>query len=186
VTDRKPGTAVQDQERAFHTAMVEVFRRAKAEAGYSATIFIQMVSQNGGLAAARQLLHAPKASDGFTALWERGRLDLSVEAVVLKAEFAVLFTDEERELARSRLREYGYTPPDPSGQLSTWLVEEHPYSPGHHAPGTLSAQRRCSWHGRTCDRDVVASVLTRDNGGNAWHAVCRPALDALRRTAPPA
>jgi hypothetical protein len=56
-------------------------------------------------------LHAPKVSDGFTALWERGRLDLSVESVILKADFSDLFTEDERDLARSRLQEYDYTPP---------------------------------------------------------------------------
>ena len=61
-------------EQAFHTAMVDVYQRAKREAGYQATYFIQMVSDRGGLATARYLLHASGVSEGFTALWERRRL----------------------------------------------------------------------------------------------------------------
>jgi hypothetical protein len=95
-------------EQAFHAAMVEVYQRAKREAGYHATYFIQMVSESGGLATARYLLHASGVSEGFTALWERRRLDLTVEAVVLQERFAPLFSDEERRIARARLREYGY------------------------------------------------------------------------------
>ena len=67
-----------------------------------------MVSDRGGLATARYLLHASSVSEGFTALWERRRLDLTVEAVVLQERFAPLFSDEERRIARARLREYGY------------------------------------------------------------------------------
>jgi hypothetical protein len=98
----------ENLEGAFHTAMVDVYQRAKREAGYHATYFIQMVSDRGGLATARHLLHASSVSEGFTALWERRRLDLTVEAVVLQERFAALFSDEERKIARNRLAEYGY------------------------------------------------------------------------------
>ncbi len=97
-----------DLERSFHRAMVKVYEDAKRETGYNATRFLQMVSEQGGLATAKQLLHASTVSDGFTALWERGRLDLAVESVVLRPEFAPLFTDEERDLASSRLEQYGW------------------------------------------------------------------------------
>ena len=66
------------------------------------------MSDRGGLATARYLLHASGVSEGFTALWERRRLDLTVEAVVLQERFASLFSDEERKIARDRLAEYGY------------------------------------------------------------------------------
>ena len=49
-----------------------------------------------------------EVSDGFTTLWELKRLDLSVEAYVLRPEYAPLFTEEERGIARARLRQYGY------------------------------------------------------------------------------
>jgi len=98
-------------EQAFHRAMVRVYEDAKRETGYNATRFLQMVSEQGGLSTARQLLHAPTVSDGFTALWERGRLDLAVEAVLLRDEFEPLFTEQERELALSRLEAYGWRGP---------------------------------------------------------------------------
>jgi hypothetical protein len=50
-------------------------------------------------------------SEGFTALWERGRLDLTVEALVHDhAEYHSLFTPEEHDMARRRLEEYKYPP----------------------------------------------------------------------------
>lgn len=95
----------------FHAAMVEIYRKAKAEAGYNATYFLQMLAADGALATARKLVMSSKPSDGFTALWERGRLDLTVEAHVLQRRFESLFTDEERNVAARRLEEYGYQPP---------------------------------------------------------------------------
>jgi hypothetical protein len=95
----------------FNAAMNEVYRRAKVEAGYNATVFLSMLAQRGPLETARFLIHTSKPSDGFTALWERHRLDLTVEAHVLQERFQDLFTDDEREICRERLAQYGWTAP---------------------------------------------------------------------------
>ena len=99
---------MQDIEKKFHQAMLTVYESAKRETGYNASRFLQMLSEQGGVATARQLLHSAHVSDGFTALWERRRLDLAVEAVVLQPEYEGLFSDDEREIARERLVSYGY------------------------------------------------------------------------------
>jgi hypothetical protein len=88
--------------------MLEVYRRAKVECHYNANFFIQMVSGTGGLQTARTLLAATKLSDGFTALWKCGRLDLTVEALVLKSPWRGLFTDDELAIAQKRLDDLGY------------------------------------------------------------------------------
>jgi hypothetical protein len=102
-----------DAERSFHEAMLGIYRRAKAEAGYNATRFLGMVVERGGLETARYLLHAPTVSEGYAALWERKRLDLTVEAIILQPEWQDLFSDDERRIAVNRLREYGYSGPFP-------------------------------------------------------------------------
>jgi len=76
--------------------MVTIYETAKRELGYNATRFLQMLSEQGGLATAKQLLWSDKPSDGFTTLWEHHRLELTVEAHVLHDEFGSLFTDEDR------------------------------------------------------------------------------------------
>ena len=98
-------------EAEFRDAMREVYRRAKVELDYNATYFLQMLSELGPLATARKLVMANQPSQGFTVLWEKNRLDLSVEAQVLRPEFAELFTDDELETARERLAQYGYAVP---------------------------------------------------------------------------
>lgn len=96
-------------EARFEGAMFDIYRRAKAEAGYNASIFVQMLCDRGGLSTARQLINAARPSDGYTHLYERGRLDLTVEALVVDgAEWSALFSPEEIARARRRLEQYGY------------------------------------------------------------------------------
>ena len=99
-----------ERELAFHGAMVDLYLRAKREANYNATYFLQMISddQLGGYRTAKQLIHTATPSLGYQALYDRGRLDLTVEAVVLRPEWADLFTDDERAIARRRLTDYGF------------------------------------------------------------------------------
>ena len=102
---------LKDIEKRFDAAMMNIYRRALDEADYRATRFLQMLHEYGGLGTAQILLHAAKVSDGYTVLWERKRLDLTVEALILKPEWRDLFTDDEREIARKRLEDYDYEHP---------------------------------------------------------------------------
>jgi len=97
-----------NRESAFNEAMLEIYARAKTECHYNASRFFQMIGERGGLGTARYLLHASNLSDGFTALWECKRLDLTVEAYVLKPEWRGLFTQDEIDIARKRLEDLGY------------------------------------------------------------------------------
>ena len=98
-----------DLIKGFHRAMIDIYTTAKRECGYNASRFLQMINEKGGLATAKQLISKPGGTDGFTILWEHHRLDLSVEATVLKPEFRALFTDEEQKLCRDRLEQFGYS-----------------------------------------------------------------------------
>lgn len=93
----------------FDQAMFDIYRRAKDEAGYTASIFFGMISDRGGLPTAKTLINSPEPSDGYTALYELGRLDLTVEAMVLETpEWHELFTEDELQRAGRRLKQYGY------------------------------------------------------------------------------
>ena len=105
---------MKELEKQFDEAMFTIYRRAKDEAGYPANIFLGMLNNRGGLSTAKYLINAPKVSDGYTALYERGRLDLTVEALVIEnKKWRELFEEEEIVKARKRLTDYGYTPKDP-------------------------------------------------------------------------
>jgi len=99
---------MKDLEAQFDRAMFSIYDRAKRECKYNASYFLQMLVDHGGLKTAKRLLAKDDLSDGFTTLWEHGRLDLTVEAHVIQPRFAELFTAEEIEKAGSRLKQYGY------------------------------------------------------------------------------
>jgi len=98
-----------EAERHFHEAMLDIYRRAKAGAGFNATRHVGMVVERGGLETARYLLHATTVSERYAAWWERKRLDLTIEAMTLQPEWQALFSDVEPRIAVNRLREYGYS-----------------------------------------------------------------------------
>lgn len=118
-----PGSrAVSALELRFHDAMLDVFRlageatrRTRSDGttarGYWASYFLRGVRNHGGPDYAHQLLRKEGTTDGFQRLKEEGRLDLTMEAVVLKPEYTELFSDEERRVAAHRLAEAGYQPP---------------------------------------------------------------------------
>jgi hypothetical protein len=100
-----------DIKRRFDLAMYELYRRAKDEAHYNAIRYLHMLDANGGLATAHTLINGSTVTEGYTALWERGRLDLTVEALIVEnPEFHTLFTEAELRIAEKRLRDYHYTP----------------------------------------------------------------------------
>lgn len=94
---------------AFHQKMVEVYERAKMECHYNAVRFHQMVQQDGGLATAKKLLASNHYPEGLTRLWELKRLDISMEATLIEEPWSTLFSREELDVAKKRLKELGYT-----------------------------------------------------------------------------
>ncbi|HEY5178143.1 MAG TPA: hypothetical protein VII95_21520 [Terriglobales bacterium] len=59
---------------------------------------------------ARILLHSPNVSEGYT-LYLRGRLDLTVEAVIHdNPKWHPLFTQDELAICTKRLEDYRYLP----------------------------------------------------------------------------
>jgi hypothetical protein len=95
--------------REFDIAMMGIYERALSEAKYKASRFLEMLYEHRGLETARILLHSPKVSEGYIALWERGRLDITVEAVIFdNTKWHQLFDNNEIEICRKRLKDYQY------------------------------------------------------------------------------
>lgn len=108
--DRQPDRA--SLERAFAMSMKAIYQRADRELNYRPTYFLQMLSDHGPLETARRLTMDETPSDGFTRLWQAKRLDLTVEAHVVKSEFHSLFEPDVVRAAGTRLRQYGYITDD--------------------------------------------------------------------------
>lgn len=90
--------------------MLGVYTRAKSECAYTATYYYNMLADLRGLATAKRLLAHSNAQYGFEKLWELGRLDLTVECLVLRPRFRPLFEPEELAEARRRLKAHGVDP----------------------------------------------------------------------------
>ena len=76
--------------------------------GYKPQAFITMTITEGTVNAVKILINSEKISEGFTKLWELKRLDLSMENIIQENEWHELFTEDERNKAKKRLRDYGF------------------------------------------------------------------------------
>ena len=81
-------------------AALESARATAAKLG----VRIRPLDMNG----AKRCLSGHKESDGFWFLADMGRLDLSLEALVVKKQFTGLFSDDEANTALDRLLSAGY------------------------------------------------------------------------------
>lgn len=66
------------------------------------------VSPEDAMKTAHRSLSGHRESDGFAALANKDRLDLSLEALAVSPKFTGLFSDEEANNALTRLLEAGY------------------------------------------------------------------------------
>ena len=91
--------------------MEEKFIAAWMEARKNAMnigVRLRPMAEDTALQAAHRCLNGHRESDGFGALADKGRLDLTLEALAVKKQFTSLFTDEEANNALDRLLFNGY------------------------------------------------------------------------------
>ncbi|SFT90336.1 hypothetical protein [Paraburkholderia aspalathi] len=92
----------------FTAFLREKAAEAKRDLGYDPRQFIAMLGVDGGFTAVSKLVGGRNPSDGFTKLWEKGRLDLSVEALVLETEWNRFFDEQLLQQAERKLKDAGY------------------------------------------------------------------------------
>ena len=98
-------------EEEFTQFLLKLANIIKDETGYNPTRFRNSVGENGGWETAQYLINKSEPSEGYTRLYEEERLKLTMEAQILEAEggrWKQLFTEEELEKCRKRLRDYEY------------------------------------------------------------------------------
>ena len=69
---------------------------------------LRPVTAENAMKTAHRDLSGHRESDGFFILADKGRLDLSLEALAVNKKFTALFTDEEANNALIRLLSAGY------------------------------------------------------------------------------
>lgn len=88
----------------------DALNESRKVCGYNASRCMAMLNQIGAVETAKRLIGTANDSlrDGFIIMWEKNRLDLTIEYLVLKPEFKTLFTVEERQICRDRLASCGF------------------------------------------------------------------------------
>ena len=123
--------AMNQLERQLRGAFNDAHTTAISELGFGMPKLMQMVTAAGPTDAARKIL--PQVTDMFTKLFTHRRLDLSVEAIVLRETFRPLFTEDELRLASERLRE------------SNFQITEHEDRREREAWAELARKARGQW-----------------------------------------
>jgi len=98
---RGPRVANPAVEARFHKEMVGLYDRF-ADLGFRPVLLRRFVLLNGGVAAAKELVFKP-GTTGLERLLDAGKAELSMEALMLRPEYQLLFSELERKEAMQRL-----------------------------------------------------------------------------------
>jgi len=81
---------------------------ASREKAMKIGVRLRPVAEPDAMKTAHRYLSGHRESDGFQILADKGRLDLSLEALAVSKKFTELFTDDEANNALNRLLAAGY------------------------------------------------------------------------------
>jgi len=95
--------------QAFDARMRHTITESSA-LGYYPSRFAQMINESSGVLVAKKLVASGDIHYGLQELKKLGRLDLSVESVMLEDEFRSCFTRAELEAAQWRLQQAELNP----------------------------------------------------------------------------
>ena len=95
-------------ETAFDEALKKNLNEAETACGVTQKRLRADVERFGGASCAKEMLRKGRQSEGFEALADAGRLDLSLEALVTAGRFGALFTDDEVNACFSALCAAGF------------------------------------------------------------------------------
>lgn len=137
-------------ENELDKKMREIYHIAGKETGYWGNYFLRSVKKNGGLKTAKRILskrlNNPSQMKGFQTLLDAGRLDLSIEHLVLQPQFRELFTSHELNEAERRLNfvpQYAKRKTVPINKIyPDEITEEKEYEEGAKKRITINAYER--------------------------------------------
>lgn len=96
-------------EKELQQELEDAAEIVKKKYKYNPHIILRMLNENGSVLTAKKLIPHFYDTGGFKELIDCKALEYSLEAIVLQKKYAELFTDEELECCKFKLREAGYT-----------------------------------------------------------------------------
>lgn len=95
-------------EDRFTEALTAACVTAQEQYGCPMAPMLRSIQKYGGVPTAREYLRKNRLSDGFALLQKRGKLELSMEALVVASAYGALFTDREVNACFAALCSAGY------------------------------------------------------------------------------
>lgn len=98
-----------DLEKELYTEIINIYKKSEIEMNYKPFRVLQMIN-SGALPSEviKRIIFVEGGSFDFEILKSKNRLDLSIEAIVLKKRFEKIFSDKEKTWCRLKLKRNGY------------------------------------------------------------------------------
>ncbi len=100
---------MMDLERELYAEMINIYKKSEIEMDYKPFKVLQMLN-SGALPSEviKRIIFIEGGSFDFEVLKSKNRLDLSMEAIVLKKRYKDIFNDKEKTWCRLKLKKSGY------------------------------------------------------------------------------
>ena len=100
---------MMDLERELYAEMINIYKKSEIEMDYKPFRVLQMLN-SGALPSEviKRIIFIEGGSFDFEVLKSKNRLDLSIEAIVLKKRYEDIFNDKEKNWCRLKLKKSGY------------------------------------------------------------------------------
>lgn len=95
-------------EKKLQEEVIKNCKIAEQDCGCKMTRLLNTIERFGIVRTAQEIIRKRRTSDCFNTLVEAGRLELTMEAVLVQGKYAELFTDEEVNSCYELLCENGY------------------------------------------------------------------------------
>ncbi len=96
------------EEFQFERFLLDAVEQAK-KLKYQPQYFIGMIGRKGAFQTVKDLVASSSPSEGFFRLRQKGRIDLTCEAIIVETKWRSYFDDDLLAIAEQRLTQYGYT-----------------------------------------------------------------------------
>ena len=103
-------TNTEQLKKLFHQEIIDLYKMMIKSVKYKPTRLMDFINKYGGYEAAVKYISTESNVQDFAILWEKERLDLSVEALITKEKYRELFSEEILSFCDHKLKEYSYAP----------------------------------------------------------------------------
>ncbi|MBE6022307.1 MAG: hypothetical protein E7231_03615 [Cellulosilyticum sp.] len=103
-------TNTEQLKKLFHQEIIDLYKQVIKSVKYKPTRLMDFINKYGGYEAAVKYISTESNVQDFAILWEKERLDLSVEALITKEQYRPLFSEDILSFCDRKLKEYSYAP----------------------------------------------------------------------------